>query len=316
MTIRMLQAWNGLHQQKIVTTLSGSDEAALVAAGIATYDLDGPADNLRMAQLATDADGNVVGIDGVDVDFRSMSASSGYFCHLYAPQQSATDKKAFDLSGAGSDGIFGANLPVASAWATAGFVSTLNPGAGATDSVIRMPALIWDFLGKESLLIFWKGVVTPEGADEVVMGSTAAATPSGLRIRCKTTGVMDFVISSGGTQYYSSGSAAVCFEAGKIHSFALAIDGVTARYNVYVDGVIDRRNWQFNSGVAVDCLSVNTWNIGAGSVSPGGTSGMAVATQALAMLRGRAGLGLPGNIDEIVADLHRAPGRMVDGGAW
>ena len=63
MTIRMLQAWNGLHQQKIVTTLSGSDEAALVAAGIATYDLDGPAENLRMAQLATDA-GIAVGLSG------------------------------------------------------------------------------------------------------------------------------------------------------------------------------------------------------------------------------------------------------------
>jgi len=62
MTIRMLQAWNGLHQQKIVTTLSGSDEAALVAAGIASYDLDGPAENLRMAQLATDAAGNVIGL--------------------------------------------------------------------------------------------------------------------------------------------------------------------------------------------------------------------------------------------------------------
>ena len=48
MTVRMLQAWNGLHQQKIVTTLSGSDEASLVAAGLATYDLDGPAENLRI----------------------------------------------------------------------------------------------------------------------------------------------------------------------------------------------------------------------------------------------------------------------------
>jgi hypothetical protein len=66
MTIRMLQAWNGLHQQKIVTTLSGSDEAALVAAGIATYDLDGPAENLRMAQLATDAGGAVTGIAGIN----------------------------------------------------------------------------------------------------------------------------------------------------------------------------------------------------------------------------------------------------------
>ena len=64
MTIRMLQAWNGLHQQKIVTTLSGSDEAALVAAGIASYDLDGPAENLRMAQLATDAGGISIGLSG------------------------------------------------------------------------------------------------------------------------------------------------------------------------------------------------------------------------------------------------------------
>ena len=64
MTIRMLQAWNGLHQQKIVTTLSGIDEASLVAAGIATYDLDGPAENVRMAQIATDAGGNAVGLSG------------------------------------------------------------------------------------------------------------------------------------------------------------------------------------------------------------------------------------------------------------
>jgi hypothetical protein len=74
MTIRMLQAWNGLHQQKIVTTLSGSDEAALVAAGIATYDLDGPAENLRMAQLATEAGGKVLGISSL---FGPMTAKGG-----------------------------------------------------------------------------------------------------------------------------------------------------------------------------------------------------------------------------------------------
>ena len=72
MTIRMLQAWNGLHQQKIVTTLSGSDEASLVAAGIATYDLDGPAENLRMAQLATDAGGNV-NIAGATAEFTKQA---------------------------------------------------------------------------------------------------------------------------------------------------------------------------------------------------------------------------------------------------
>jgi len=79
MTIRMLQAWNGLHQQKIVTTLSGSDEAALVAAGIATYDLDGPSENLRMAQLATDAGGNASHIVASD----SVAATVGFDVAVY-----------------------------------------------------------------------------------------------------------------------------------------------------------------------------------------------------------------------------------------
>ena len=61
MTIRMLKAWNGLPEQ-MITTLSGSEESRLVGLGLASFDLDGPADNLRMAQLATDAAGNVAGV--------------------------------------------------------------------------------------------------------------------------------------------------------------------------------------------------------------------------------------------------------------
>ncbi len=59
MTIRMLKAWNGLPEQ-MITTLSGAEESRLVGLGLATYDLDGPAENLRMAQLATDASGKTV----------------------------------------------------------------------------------------------------------------------------------------------------------------------------------------------------------------------------------------------------------------
>ncbi len=60
MTIRMLKAWNGLPEQ-MITTLSGAEESRLVGLGLATFDLDGPAENLRMAQLATDAAGLVPG---------------------------------------------------------------------------------------------------------------------------------------------------------------------------------------------------------------------------------------------------------------
>ena len=57
MTIRMLKAWNGLPEQ-MITTLSGSEESRLVGLGLASFDLDGPAENVRMAQLTTDGAGN------------------------------------------------------------------------------------------------------------------------------------------------------------------------------------------------------------------------------------------------------------------
>lgn len=50
MTIRMLKAWNGLPEQ-LVTTLSGSEESRLVGLGLASFDLDGPAENVRMANV-------------------------------------------------------------------------------------------------------------------------------------------------------------------------------------------------------------------------------------------------------------------------
>jgi lysophospholipase L1-like esterase len=56
MTIRILQAWNGYPQQAVVS-MSASEETRLVGLGIASFDLDGPAENVRMAQLATDAGG-------------------------------------------------------------------------------------------------------------------------------------------------------------------------------------------------------------------------------------------------------------------
>lgn len=66
MTVRMLQYWNGYSPDAIVTGLS--NEAALIAAGYATTDLDGANDGrIDDAKLRTNADGSValVGLDGV-----------------------------------------------------------------------------------------------------------------------------------------------------------------------------------------------------------------------------------------------------------
>lgn len=54
MTIRMLQAWNGLPQQT-VTTLTSAEEGRLVGLGLASFDIDGPSDNSQLARLNTDS---------------------------------------------------------------------------------------------------------------------------------------------------------------------------------------------------------------------------------------------------------------------
>ena len=63
MTIRFLKPWNGYQPDAVVSGLT--NESALIAGGLASYDLDGGNDGRTYeAKLATDASGNVTGLVG------------------------------------------------------------------------------------------------------------------------------------------------------------------------------------------------------------------------------------------------------------
>lgn len=65
MTIRFLKPWNGYQPDAVVSGLT--NESALIAGGLASYDLDGGNDGRTYeAKLATDANGNVTGLVGPD----------------------------------------------------------------------------------------------------------------------------------------------------------------------------------------------------------------------------------------------------------
>ena len=65
MTVRFLQSWAGYQPDQIVSGLS--NEAALIAAGLAAADLDGANDGTEsIAKWQTDASGNVAGLVGPD----------------------------------------------------------------------------------------------------------------------------------------------------------------------------------------------------------------------------------------------------------
>lgn len=76
MTIRFLKPWNGYQPDAVVSGLT--NEAALIAGGLASDDLDGGNDGRTYeAKLATDASGNVTGLVGPDGRVLSTNALIG-----------------------------------------------------------------------------------------------------------------------------------------------------------------------------------------------------------------------------------------------
>lgn len=226
----------------------------------------------------------------------ATSEISPFYCfHGFAGNQVPGDPRFFDIS-SGNHGVFGGNLSIAAAWANAGYVSTVDPASGATDSVIRIPAVNFDYSGGEKLIVWWLGAATPEGSDVTLMGdgSSTTAGNQGVRIRMNASGKMSLVLYGQGNSGFSGTTSVVPFD-GTIHSFAVVFDGAKKKYGFWVDDVIDpaipNEYAPFNTGTDVDTKTTNTWNVGAASRAPGGTEGSAVKTRALVILR------LPQSVD-------------------
>jgi len=101
MTIRFLKPWNGYQPDAVVSGLT--NEAALIAGGLASDDLDGGNDGRTYeAKLATDASGNVTGLVGPD----GAIAGVGVGVAL-ATGDAATDTASIDaaIEAAGENGI-------------------------------------------------------------------------------------------------------------------------------------------------------------------------------------------------------------------
>lgn len=248
----------------------------------------------------------------------TIAQSYGYFAHCYASNQLASDGKFFDLL-AMSDGTFGANLSKAQAWGNAGFVSTLDPASGTLDTGIAFPALAWDWQAGESLLLFWRGIVTPEGANTSIMGQSFSASQKGPQFRALATGQADIVFRGGdGSTSMFIGSTPNTiglkpFVAGEEHSFAIACDPVARVNKWYVDGEFVAQNTM----AAFDTYNgTNPFRLGSAAQSVTASDGLATATRALVILKGRVNKPLPEDIATTIRRLHRQPWRLLSNEAW
>lgn len=252
---------------------------------------------------------------GAETDDPATSSIFPYYhFHGYAGNQVAGDSKFFDLSGI-NHGVRGANLSDAQMFTAAGYVSTVDPASGLTDSVIRIPSVNFDYNSGEKLIVYWLGKATAEASQQHIIGDGYSTSVRGWGITSTSAGKLQ-VIMSGATQGYSGTSSETLFD-GALHSFGVVMDGENRKYSVWSDDALDANflngYLSFNFGADFDVATTNTVNIGAASPAPGGTSGIATATRALVIIRLPASYSVPSTsaITEVFKQLRTNPGKLI-----
>jgi len=237
-----------------------------------------------------------------------------YHFHGFAGNQVADDDKFYDLTGI-NHASRGGNLSVSQLWTkNPGYASTIDPANGATDSVLRIPNLNYDYAAGEKLIIWWLGKVTVESTTAHIMGD-GYGTPAGqrgIRIVLYTTGRVGFVLSGATEAYSSNGHKNI---SGDLHSFAIAVDGGGARQGIWVDEEYSLSEGSYSSLTrGIDTRNSNTFNIGTSyAASAKSTSGVATATRALAVLRLPASYPMPsvGTLTGVFQQLRSNPGNPI-----
>lgn len=200
-----------------------------------------------------------------------------------------------------------------------------NPVTASNLSLVAFPAISWDYLGGDSLLIFWRGRATPEASSAPVIGNTTGTSANGFRVVCTAAGALQFNAyqASGAAGRFGGTSGGTMFVADATHDFMVVVDGAQGKHCYWLDGARDSSYSSgfltLGSGGIIDTVSSTTIKLG----GDGGTSssiqlGPAMQTEALVILTGRRGLGAPvvADCDTIAAALHRNPRLLVSAASW
>ena len=282
---------------------------------------------LRIGTLVADATGKIYGQSDGAGWYSALgggTVSREYHTHFFAPLATGTDRNAWDISGALSDGVFQTDLSAATAWATAGFLTQPNPTVAGQQSMVAFPAISWDWSAGDSLFLFWVGRMTPEGAEMPWAGDTSgSAAGNGIKLTCTGTDTTagkfkcNVYQNSPSVTVYGTQSTNVVFEAGVTHSLAVCIAPAGMCY--WTDGARNAGHaagFLMPSGGPVSTVNAATFKLGGdGTGSP--QNGVAMQTRAFVMLKGRRGRPpAVADLDALVLALHRNSQALVTSEAW
>ncbi|SDZ86124.1 hypothetical protein [Nitrosospira multiformis] len=239
-----------------------------------------------------------------------------YHFHGFTGKQVTDDEKFYDLTGI-NHASRGVNLSVAQLWTpNSGYASTVDPATGATDSVLRIPNLNYDYAGGEKLIIWWLGKVTAETIPTPMMGDGYGTSPGqrGINILLQTNGRVGFVLSGATEVYSSNGHKSI---SGGLHSFGIAISGggQGGQHGIWVDEEYSLSEGSYTPLTGgIDTRNSNTFNIGTSYPAPArSSSGIATATRALVILRLPASYPMPSvkTLTSVFQQLRSNPGNPI-----
>jgi len=258
----------------------------------------------------------------VDVALKDVYPHPLYHFHGYAGDQLLGDGRFLDRCGLFNHAQRGANLSDAQLFANAGYVSTVAPAGGATDSVLRLPNLNFDYVGGERLIGWWLGKMTAPASTMSWMGDGYTTTYAGLRFTISSTGKVQIVAYQTGSSSFSSSSASTLAD-GTLHSFGFVIDGSARKACMWVDEVVDSNFGGYTTvwaGGSYDTRNSNTWNIGhsAPNAAAEATNGIVTQTRAFHLLRQSATDTLPTSaaVTTLFQALRSNPSKPLLGSAF
>jgi hypothetical protein len=250
------------------------------------------------------------------------AAHPRYFTHLFAGAQLPDDAMVYDISGAGSHAQRETDLTVSALWTTAaGYASTLDTAAvdGQRLRRLKLPALNWDWLGGESLLIWWLGKCAAEGSSTNLMGNCrGAAGENGFRVRVASTGALGLTMSEGATATTTFTTSTLLPFDGALHSIGFWFDGRERKGYSYVDETV-----QVNGNTPTGDMLPTAAQVAAGTdrlilggdslLTGSATSSIAQSTRAFVILKFAATDTLPTaeQVRQAMMQLRAAPHRPI-----
>lgn len=243
-----------------------------------------------------------------------------YHFHGWAAENITGDSKFLDRSGMGNHAIRGANLSEANMLANAGYVSTVDPAGGATDSVLRIPNLNFDHIGGEKLIGYWLGKATPEGSSAYCIGDGWNTSNHGFGLICPTTGRPQLYMVDAAGGDWSGIAAGVAFD-GTLHSVGFVLDGQNKKFAFWIDEVPDASYGAYSNYATggKDTKNSNTFNIGqTESAAAAVAQGIAMQTRAFHLLRLSPTDPVPSiaKMTQVFTQLRPDPSKPILGGAF